>query len=128
MRRIFRQMLVWATAVALIASGAAWQPCLQLANADPGPDHRASSHHGQAAAAALHDHHGMHHDHGIAPAPVAPTANDHACMKCCATCTMATIVPLAAAATVPLTMSWPVAYRPSRTPPDNTIAVDPGIP
>jgi hypothetical protein len=129
MRRIFRHILVWAVAVALVAGGAAWQPCLQLANAAAGPDHRASSHHGKPTAMAAHDHHAIHHDHGAPPpTPVTPTADDHACMKCCAMCAMATIVPLAAAAAVPFTMSSPVAYRPSRTLPDNTVAVDPGIP
>jgi hypothetical protein len=126
MRRIFRHILVWAVAVALVAGGAAWQPCLQLANAAAGPDHRASSHHNPTAAVTPHDHHAIHHDHGAPPPP--PTADDHACMKCCAMCAMATIVPLAAAAAVPFTMSSPVAYRPSRTLPDNTVAVDPGIP
>jgi len=128
MRRLVRHILVWAVAVALVAGGAAWQPCLQLANAAAGPDHRAPGHHGQTTAVASHDRHAMHHDQGAPPPPVTPTSDDHACMKCCAMCTMATIVPLAAAAAVPFTMSSPVAYRPSQTPPDNTIAVDPGIP
>jgi hypothetical protein len=43
-------------------------------------------------------------------------------------CTMATLVPLAGAAAVPFAISSAVIYRPSRTPPDNAIAVDPGIP
>jgi len=121
-------MLVWAVAVALVAGGAAWQPCLQLANAAAGPDHRAPSHHVQTAAMAPHDHHAMRHDHGAPPPPVSPSADDHACMKCCAMCTMATLVPFAPAAAVPFTISSPVVYRPSQTPPDNAIAVDPGIP
>jgi hypothetical protein len=130
MRRIFRHILVWAVAVALVSGGAAWQPCasLQRANATAGMEHgaHALSHH--VTAVASQDHHGMHHEHGAPPAPVAPTADDHACMKCCAMCTMATLVSLAGAAAVPFTISSPVAWRPSQTPPDNNIAVDPGIP
>jgi hypothetical protein len=130
MRRAFRHVLVWAVAVALVGGGAAWQPCasLQRADATAGIDHgaHAVSHH--ATTAASHDHNGTHHDHGAPSAPVAPTIDDHACMKCCAMCTMATLVPLAGAAAVPFAISSAVIYRPSRTPPYNAIAVDPGIP
>jgi hypothetical protein len=122
-------MLVWAVAVALVASGAAWQPCASVQRTtSSGMDRGARVVSRHVTAVASHDHHVMHHDHGAPPAPVAPTADDHACMKCCAMCTMATLVPLADAAVVPFTISSPVIYRPSQTPPDNDIAVDPGIP
>jgi len=130
MRRVLRHILVCAIAVALVGGGAAWRPCasLQRAAGTAAMDHgaHAPSHH--ATTAASHDHNSMHHDHGAPPVPVAPTADDHACMKCCAMCTMATLVPLAGTATVPFRISSPVAWRPSQMPPDNDIAVDPGIP
>jgi hypothetical protein len=132
MRSCFRHVLALTVAFALVASAAAWRQCtgLQLAaaaaaNIEPVP--HAMAHHADAAGHGEHDRHKMHHQNA-ADDPIAPAADDHGCMKCCAMCTVANALLPAANATVIFTLAIHVFSRDHETWFGNTVAVDPGIP
>jgi predicted metal-binding membrane protein len=120
----FRSIVAVVLAFALVMSAGAWSQCtaMQLAAADiaaAGHD----SHH-MHSGSAMHDHHAMHHEQAPAKAP----ADDHACMKCCAMCMMASATLPAAAPSVIFTIT-PAAFFGDRTIwSGSTTAVDPGIP
>ena len=133
MRRVLRHVLILASALALVANGAAWRQCtgLQLAAAATHVEHGSHvvGHHAQTTGFGEHDHRGMHHLHMAEDgAPPATPANDHDCTKCCAMCTAAIMLPSVADSAVTLIVSSPVFYRDDETGSGNTVAVDPGIP
>ena len=132
MRRVFRHVAVLTLAFALVASAAAWRQCtgLQLITAAAsgiahGPN--ATDHQEQTAGHGAHDHHAMHGQHA-SDDPVSPTSDDHGCMKCCAMCTVANVLPPGVDTAVTFTVSSRVFFREQELWTGNTVAVDPGIP
>jgi hypothetical protein len=122
MRQAVRVVMVWAVAVSLVASTAAWRHCMaaQLA-AQAGEQHRSASGH------EAHDHLGMHHQHQP-DAPAAPAAVDRGCLTCCIMCTAAVDLPTAPVQTQFSTLSSTVLYGRQPVLSDRAIRVDPGIP
>ena len=111
-------------AFALVMSAGAWSPCkmMTLAAADIAAAGHADHH--MHSGSTMHDHHAMHHEQ----APIQAPADDHACMKCCAMCMMASATLPATAQSVTFTVA-PAAFFHDRTIwSGSTIAVDPGIP
>jgi hypothetical protein len=124
MGRSFRSAVAVVLALALVMSAGAWSQCtaMKLAAADMTAAAHAAHH--TDSGAMMHDHHHMHHEQAPAKAP----ADDHACMKCCAMCMMASATLPAVTASVTF-RTTPAAFSRDRTVwSGNTITVDPGIP
>jgi len=132
MRRMVRHVMVFALALALVASTAAWRQCAALHGtaADAAKTEHvahAAHHHADAAGHGESDRHAMHHQHA-ADDPAPPAADDHGSMKCCAMCTVASAAVAATAITVTLTVSAHIFLGSQDLRSGNLIAVDPGIP
>jgi hypothetical protein len=121
MRGFLRQVFVIATALAFVASGAAWRHCLaaQAALASVASSHGHDSHHTQ---------HGEHHaEHSATHDADLPAADDHTCGKCCSICTVTGVsAPMNSAAVFAASsILYTTETEHCR---DRLILVDPGIP
>lgn len=134
MRGLVRYSLVWLLALSFAASGVAARQCAaeQQPSVAGGMSHSQMDrgHHGpavQQASHAAHDHAATSHDHASSDT-VPMTQDDHACAKCCGTCTLAVgMMPQASAIAIfkVSPASFPAVSGHCR---GTTAAVDPGIP
>jgi hypothetical protein len=139
---VLHRFFVWTIVAALIGSGATWRACVaeHLPAATPVSAHQSHEH--QSHDAAHHEHHGDDSDrrhagshHGAGPhqqntvddvGRIAP--DDHACLKCCAMCTVASIVPTDPNPVVIFTVSAVLFSTEQDHRSDRVILIDPGIP
>jgi len=128
MVRAFRHALALIIAVSLVAGTAAWRPCMAMQIAAAAAEHLAvSSPHMDAHHHDGHDHLAMHHEPS-SDAPAAPASDDHGCLKCCAMCTVATVLPSGVADATVLTVTAAVFFGGPQHWSGATVPIDPGIP
>ena len=119
-------VLVWIVALALTASGAAWQKCaaaqsspISSAYAHPAAAHEHAGHH--------HVHEQHHHGHDVDAADAPSGAHgDHGCAKCCGVCGIAAALP-DNPSYQPLAGAVVLAISPQESS-GSPVPVDPGIP
>jgi hypothetical protein len=143
---VVHRSFVWTIVAALIVSGATWRACTAghlppASFVSAPPSHAQPSHEHHSHAAAHHEHHGDDSDrrhggghHGAGPRgqaadnPGQAALDDHACLKCCSMCTVASIVAGDASPAVLFTISAVLFSIEQGHRSDRTVLIDPGIP
>jgi hypothetical protein len=137
---VLHRCLVATIAAALIVSGATWRACIaeHLPPAAPASAHPS---HAQHSHIALHERHGddgaahlgVHH-HGAESQPQhatddgQPALGDHACLKCCSMCTVASVMPADPNPGVTFIISAVLFSAAQSHCSDRVVLIDPGIP
>jgi hypothetical protein len=125
---LVRKVLVLSIALAFVASGTAWRSCMAM-HLTP-PDAPAHASHGQDAPDQhAHDHgHHASHDQQVADEPAHSSVDDHACMKCCIACAIASVLPTGTDGAAIFTVSAAIFSCGYSDRIGRTILIDPGIP
>jgi hypothetical protein len=139
---LLHRFIVGTIVAALIVSGATWRACIAEHLPAASPVSAQQSHEHDPPAAAHHEHHGDdsdgHHGgghHGTAPHQqhaaddgVQIALDDHACLKCCSMCTVASVMPAAPNPVVEFTISAVLFSIEQSHRSDRIVLIDPGIP
>jgi hypothetical protein len=131
---VLHRFFVWTIAAALIGSGATWRACVaeHLPAAVPVSAHQSHEH--QSHDAAHHERHGGghhsvdSHQQNTADEVGRIASDDHACLKCCAMCTVASVMPADPNPVVIFTVSAVLFSTEQDHRSDRVILIDPGIP
>jgi hypothetical protein len=139
---VLHRFFVWTIVAALIVSGATWRVCIagHLPAASPVSVQRSHEHHSPAVV--HHEHHGDDSDgrHGGGHQGTGShqqhsaddggqlALDDHACLKCCSMCTVASVMPADPNPVVIFTISAVLFSVEQDHRSDRVVLIDPGIP
>jgi hypothetical protein len=139
---VLHRFFVWTIVAALIVSGATWRVCIteHAPVANPVSAQQSNEHHSHTAT--HHEHHGDdsdgrhgggHHGAGLHQQHAADDGgqlalDDHACLKCCSMCTVASIMPADPNPVVKFTISTVLFSIEQGYRSDRVVLIDPGIP